>query len=66
MNRKLVILYVVAFVDMIGSVMILPLLPFYATDLGASATIVGLLVAAFSLAQLLCAPGWGRCRGRAA
>ena len=40
MSKKLIVLFVVAFVDMIGSVMILPLLPFYATDLGASATMV--------------------------
>ena len=64
MSKKLIVLFVVAFVDMIGSVMILPLLPFYATDLGASATMVGLLVSAFSLAQLLCAPAWGRMSDR--
>jgi multidrug resistance protein len=61
---KLVVLFVVAFVDMIGAVMILPLLPFYATDLGASATMVGLLISAFSLAQLLFAPTWGRLSDR--
>ncbi|HEY2804852.1 MAG TPA: MFS transporter [Gemmatimonadales bacterium] len=61
---KLIVLFVVAFVDMIGAVMILPLLPFYATTLGASATVVGFLVAAFSLAQLLCAPSWGRMSDR--
>src|SRR4029077_11417471 len=49
-----------AFVDMVGLTMIVPLLPFYATELGASATIVGLLVSAFSVAQLAVAPVWGR------
>jgi multidrug resistance protein len=57
---RLLVLFVTAFVDMVGVAMIVPLLPFYATDLGASATIVGMLVSAFSLAQLAVAPVWGR------
>ena len=61
---KLIVLFVVAFVDMVGLVLILPLLPYYATDLGASATMVGLLVAAFSVAQLAFAPVWGRMSDR--
>jgi MFS family permease len=57
---RLLVLFVTAFVDMVGLTMIIPLLPFYATQLGASATWVGLLVSAFSVAQLAVAPGWGR------
>jgi len=57
---KLVILMVSAFVDMLGVLMILPLMPFYAEKLGAGGAIVGLLVASFSVAQLLSAPFWGR------
>lgn len=57
---RLLVLFVTAFVDMVGLAMIVPLLPFYATDLGASATIVGMLVSAFSVAQLAVAPLWGR------
>jgi len=56
----LLVLFVTAFVDMVGLTMIVPLLPYYATDFGASAGIVGLLVSAFSIAQLLAAPVWGR------
>src|SRR5438105_13936153 len=56
----MLVLFVTAFVDMVGLTMIIPLLPFYATELGASATVVGLLVSAFSLAQLAVAPVWGR------
>lgn len=56
----LLVLFVTAFVDMVGLTMVLPLLPFYARELGASATVVGLLIAAFSLAQLVVAPVWGR------
>lgn len=58
--RKLIVLMFTAFVDMVGLVMILPLLPFYASGLGASALVVGLLLSAFSLAQLVSAPFWGR------
>jgi multidrug resistance protein len=50
---------VTAFVDMLGLIIIYPLLPFYATRLGANAAMVGALVAAFSVAQLISAPGWG-------
>jgi len=59
-TRKLVILMISAFVDMLGMLMILPLMPFYAEKLGAGGAIVGLLVASFSIAQLLSAPFWGR------
>jgi multidrug resistance protein len=57
---RLVILMIVAFVDMVGLVMLLPLLPFYATDFGATASVVGALISAFSVAQLVSAPLWGK------
>lgn len=61
---KLLILFVTAFVDMVGLTMIVPLLPYYATDFGADAATVGLLISAFSLAQLAVAPLWGRVSDR--
>ncbi|HEU4524326.1 MAG TPA: MFS transporter [Gemmatimonadales bacterium] len=61
---KLLILFVVAFVDMVGLTMIVPLLPYYATDFGAGAATVGLLISAFSIAQLAVAPVWGRVSDR--
>jgi len=60
MKGKLTVLMITAFVDMLGLAMIIPLLPFYATEMGASATVVGVLIAAFSIAQLASAPLWGR------
>lgn len=51
---------ITAFVDMVGLLMVIPLLPFVATRLGGGGLIVGVLVSAFSLAQLLSAPLWGR------
>jgi len=59
LKGKLTVLMITAFVDMLGLVIVLPLLPFYATKLGGSATVVGALIAAFSLAQLASAPLWG-------
>ena len=57
---KLAVLMITAFIDMLGMWMILPLLPFYATTLGADGLLVGMLVSSFSVAQLLSAPYWGR------
>lgn len=61
---RLLVLFVTAFVDMVGTTMILPILPFYASSVGASATLVGVIVSAFSLAQLLTATLWGRASDR--
>jgi multidrug resistance protein len=61
---RLLVLFITAFVDMVGLVMIVPLLPFYATAFGANALLVGLLISAFSLAQLAVAPVWGRLSDR--
>ncbi len=58
--KKLVILMITAFVDMLGVLMVIPLLPFYATDLNASGFVVTLLIASFAVAQLISAPLWGR------
>ena len=68
---KLFTLMATAFVDMVGLLMIIPLLPFYVKTLGGSGvdvlgmhfgigTIIGFIVASFTLAQLLSAPMWGR------
>jgi MFS family permease len=68
---KLFTLMITAFVDMVGLLMIIPLLPFYVKTLGGSGisflgmhlgvgTISGIIVAAFTVAQLLSAPMWGR------
>ena len=59
-SRKLWILMVTAFIDMVGLLMVIPILPFYASELGAGGLIVGMLVSSFAVAQLLSAPMWGR------
>src|SRR5918995_1638084 len=62
--RRLAVLIAVNFVDMIGFMIVLPLLPFYALKLNASPETIGQLIAAFSVAQLLAAPLWGRMSDR--
>src|SRR5712691_10735868 len=68
---KLFTLMATAFVDMVGLLMIIPLLPFYVKTLGGSGIdvlgmhfgigiISGFIIAAFTFAQLLSAPMWGR------
>src|SRR5437762_1003264 len=62
--RRMAVLMAVAFVDMIGLMLVLPLLPLYATHLHARATTIGFLTAAFPVAQLLASPVWGRVSDR--
>lgn len=68
---KLFTLMTTAFIDMLGLLMIIPLLPFYVKSLSDSGvnilgfhfgigTLVGFIVAAFTFAQLISAPMWGR------
>lgn len=57
---KLQVLMATACLDMVGTLMLLPLLPFYARELGGGGRTVGLLVSSFAAAQLLAAPLWGR------
>src|SRR5256884_4026969 len=54
----------VAFVDMIGLMMVFPLLPLYARDLHAAPATIGLLSASFPIAQLASSPVWGRVSDR--
>src|SRR5947208_5624862 len=68
---KLFTLMITAFVDMVGLLMIIPLLPFYVKTLGGTGinvlglhlgvgSISGIIIAAFTVAQLARAPMWGR------
>ena len=62
--RRLAVLIAVNFVDMIGFMIVLPLLPFYALKLQATPETIGRLIASFSIAQLIAAPIWGRVSDR--
>lgn len=62
--RRLAVLIAVNVVDMIGFMVVLPLLPFYAQEMRASPEVIGALIASFSIAQLVSAPVWGRVSDR--
>jgi MFS family permease len=68
---RLFTLMATAFVDMLGLLMIIPLLPFYVKELGGAGfdllglhigigSVTGFIVASFTIAQLISAPMWGR------
>ena len=57
---KLFVLIVTNFVDMVGLLMLIPLLPFYTREMGGGSLAVAVLMGAFTAAQLLSAPLWGR------
>ena len=63
-KRALPILFLVMFLVMIGFGIIIPVLPFYAEELGANTFQLGLLMAVYSLMQLIFAPIWGRLSDR--
>ncbi|MCB9303668.1 MAG: MFS transporter [Lewinellaceae bacterium] len=60
MNRTpLLVLFVTIFIDLLGFGLIIPILPIYANELGASGVVIGLVASSFSLMQFLIAPFWG-------
>lgn len=63
-KRALPILFAVMFFVMVGFGIIIPVLPFYAENMGASPAELGLLMAVYSFMQLLFAPMWGRISDR--
>jgi DHA1 family tetracycline resistance protein-like MFS transporter len=63
-KRRLVTVFIIVFVDLLGFGLILPLLPFYADAYGASPLVVGLLAASYAAAQLIGAPVLGRLSDR--
>jgi MFS family permease len=68
---KLMVLMATAFMDMVGLLMIVPLMPFYVKKLGGEGVdffgmhlgigiLSGLIASSFTVAQLLSSPMWGR------
>lgn len=63
-KKALPILFAIMFLVMVGFGIIIPVIPFYAEEIGASPTELGLLMAVYSFMQLLFAPVWGRVSDR--
>jgi DHA1 family tetracycline resistance protein-like MFS transporter len=57
-------IFLIVVVDILGFTIILPLLPFYAERLGATPTVVGMLVAVFAICQLISGPILGQLSDR--
>lgn len=58
-HRGLAVLFLAIFVVMLGFGIILPVLQFYAREVGASPFEIGLLATSYAFMQFLCAPLWG-------
>jgi len=62
--KQLPILFSILFLVMLGFGIIIPVLPFYAEELGASEEVFGWLMTSYSIMQFIFAPIWGRISDR--
>ncbi|MBI2442731.1 MAG: MFS transporter, partial [Candidatus Levybacteria bacterium] len=60
MNKKLLTLLLVVFIDLIGFGIVIPILPLLVTQIGGGTILVGAIIASFSLFQFLFGPILGR------
>jgi MFS family permease len=61
---SLLVVFLTVFIDLVGFGIVLPLLPIYSRDFGASGWLIGVIIASFSAMQFLFAPAWGRLSDR--
>src|SRR5207253_3244788 len=61
---SVLVIFLTVFIDLIGFGIVLPLLPLYNRDFGASGLLIGLIQSSFSAMQFLFAPAWGRLSDR--
>lgn len=59
MDRKLAILFLTVFMDLLGFGLVIPILPIYSVELGASAFEVGMIMAVYALMNFVFSPFWG-------
>jgi DHA1 family tetracycline resistance protein-like MFS transporter len=59
-NSPLLPIFLIVLVDILGLTIMLPLLPFYAEHLGASAVVIGLLTSSYAFCQLIAGPILGK------
>jgi hypothetical protein len=59
-TRKILPIFLVVLIDVLGLMIILPLLPFYAERFGATPFVVGMLVSSYALCQFFSGPLLGR------
>ncbi len=61
---SLTVLFIIVFIDLLGFGMVIPVMPLYARELGASEAWTGLLSTGYSAMQFVFAPLWGRLSDR--
>jgi len=61
---SVLVVFLTVFIDLIGFGLVLPLLPIYSQEFGASGFMIGAIMASFSAMQFLFAPAWGRLSDR--
>ncbi len=64
MRKSEGVLFAAVLIDMLGFGIVMPVLPFYATEMQATPLEVTLIIASFSATQLAAAPLWGRVSDR--
>ncbi len=60
MKKEFITILLIIFTEVLGWSLILPFLPYLATDLGASPVKLGIIVASFELCQFISAPIIGK------
>jgi DHA1 family tetracycline resistance protein-like MFS transporter len=63
-TSRLINIFIVVFVDLLGFGLILPLLPYYAETFGATPVVIGFIIASYAAASLFGAPLMGRLSDR--
>ncbi|HEY8241673.1 MAG TPA: MFS transporter [Kiritimatiellia bacterium] len=58
------VIFLTVMTDLVGFGIVLPLLPLFSRDFGASGFVIGLIMATFSAMQFIFAPIWGRLSDR--
>ncbi|MBK6831356.1 MAG: MFS transporter [Flavobacteriales bacterium] len=64
MDRRLLILWLTIFIDLLGFTLFIPVMPYFGERVGASEFMVILSSAVFSLLVFLCSPIWGSASDR--
>lgn len=59
-RSPLVIIFITVFIDLVGFGIVIPVLPLYAQKYGSSETVIGLLLAVYSVMQFIFAPILGK------
>jgi DHA1 family tetracycline resistance protein-like MFS transporter len=63
-RSPLIIIFITVFIDLVGFGIVIPVLPLYAQNYGASETVIGLLLAIYSVMQFIFAPILGKLSDR--